>query len=530
MRRVCLLLLPVLMGLLLVCWFARGSCLPAKANPIAKTPAQTRADFQSVASKLPFFFCGDLAYARRPSSLGPSAKQLDEYMSLIQTICDPANDKQTTISLLNDADPKVRTLALASLFDREEPALLKYFVPLCKDTAETFKTYVPCAYAGLTHQEKLPDENQKVGQIAQQFLARYLEPAGFYYGIEARPDVNYGGGPRRYGGFEGYWNERKDRKYCASWYEVRMERATQGTMPLRAVNRLDLQKIIQEIKRLNAPDCSLELLYLGSVTGVSDVLNNDALLSQCKLLSPEQLLHVLQRKPDSRDPDIRPHPSNNYRYTCMMNFILAHAPQLLRREQLPALLACRKFENEFSKHGITDPNRTALWSIAIADIDRKNAKQVLFDQIKQQQKEPYRSENCALLAAGVARILGESQKQFLVNYFFAATEPSEITTFQRAYIDKLKQVPEPLRTSLLKAIMHDRRADSAHIWVWMDLTSQFEKQLGKAKMTQYWSTLQQLPWNLLDPKSAAQLPEDAKKMQKTFAEVRAALRRANPAH
>src|SRR5262249_1337144 len=150
------------------------------------------------------------------------------------------------------------------------------------------------------------------------------------------------------------------------------------------------------------------------------------LLSQCQLLSPEQLLHVLQRKPDSSDPDLKPRPSNNYRYKCMMNFILAHAAQLLRREQVPALMACSQFEKQYSKHGITDPNLTSLWSIAIADLDRKNAKQVLFDQIKQQQKEPYRSDNCALLAAAVGRILGESQKQFLVNYFFTATEPSEI--------------------------------------------------------------------------------------------------------
>jgi hypothetical protein len=106
---------------------------------IAKSPEQTRAAFRSVAAKMQFFLWDAFLYRIRPA--GPSPSRIDEYMKLLDVICDKGNDRQTVIELLRDTNPQVRTLALASLFDREEPSLLPYFVPLCKDGAQTFKTY-----------------------------------------------------------------------------------------------------------------------------------------------------------------------------------------------------------------------------------------------------------------------------------------------------------------------------------------------------------------------------------------------------
>jgi len=39
--------------------------------------------------------------------------------------------------------------------------------------------------------------------------------AGYHYGVEGRS-----GNP----GFEDYWQKRKDRQYCTSWFDVALDR------------------------------------------------------------------------------------------------------------------------------------------------------------------------------------------------------------------------------------------------------------------------------------------------------------------
>jgi len=52
------------------------------------------------------------------------------------------------IELLQHYDAKVRTLALACLFDKEDPALLPHLVFMAEDDAETFLIPLP---SHLTH-------------------------------------------------------------------------------------------------------------------------------------------------------------------------------------------------------------------------------------------------------------------------------------------------------------------------------------------------------------------------------------------
>lgn len=331
-------------------------------------------------SKLPYFQVGDFVYGRKPGpamfghpmitldgkpSSDPETefaeRQLDEYTWLLQKVCDRGNDKQMVIQLLKDIDPRVRTLALASLFDREDPSLLPDIRSLCSDTAETFITHYFAEYASFDVDDPPPPpfRSQTVGDIARSFLSFYTSDSGFDYTK-----------------FEKYWSERKDRRYCASWCAVRMLRASEGSSPIMRERLALTRRLIQEVQQLPNPDRCLELLYLSNGSNASQVLSGDFLLSECKNLTAEQLLHVVELKPDSNDPDIKSLAAGHFHaLEGMSNFILSHAGQLLRPEQIPVLSSLRKTEKQSSSGVFYQAKRWRLLDKTIAELRHKTRKE-----------------------------------------------------------------------------------------------------------------------------------------------------------
>ena len=83
-------------------------------------------------------------------------------------------DAALLVRLLMHSNPKVRTLAMAALLDREERRYLLDIARLAQDPAVTFRTIVPTF--GGARPKPLPTRDQTVGEIAREFASFNTEP------------------------------------------------------------------------------------------------------------------------------------------------------------------------------------------------------------------------------------------------------------------------------------------------------------------------------------------------------------------
>ena len=129
-------------------------------------------------------------------------------------------------ALRRHRDPRVRTLALVCLFEKGDPQLLPRIFELVDDPGPTFPARTPTAYPSLSLPRafgEIPKTPQTVGSVASAMISFYLTRAGYSYGPHGSGECP---------GFTEYWTLRKDRAQLASWFEVQLDRATQGTSPV----------------------------------------------------------------------------------------------------------------------------------------------------------------------------------------------------------------------------------------------------------------------------------------------------------
>ena len=206
----------ILSGMILLTAVALYAATPS-ATPSA---AQTRADFERMAGKMPYLEIGSVLYDRPQRHFAPvDAKDNERHNKVLAEVADPKYSKDVLLSLLGHTDPKVRTLAAVALFDREDPSLLPALVKLATDTARTFDGYPILSAVDLSRGNR-PPPKQTVGEVVRKMVCFYLNASGlFQSGTEKE--------------FAEYWNARKDRSYCAGWLEVKLARASHGTSPLQ---------------------------------------------------------------------------------------------------------------------------------------------------------------------------------------------------------------------------------------------------------------------------------------------------------
>jgi hypothetical protein len=381
--------------------------LAVKAAPAPQPNA--RNDLERLAGQLKFFSTGDFLYDRFNLSRFPD-KEAREYRKVIGELTSTPWKAEDLVKLLKHDDPRVRTLALAALFARDDPRLLPQLVPLVDDRAETFSTPQLVASPAFAKKQLPPLQKQTVSQVANQLLTAYLGPANYLYGVK---------GTTGQGGFDAYWAARKDRQFCASWFAVQLARASQGTSPTPKDRFEKIRAVRQRIDKLPRADRAWTLLWLNGETG-SDVLVNEAeLVAACKELGPQRLLRMLQRKIPSDDPDVQPRRSNNWPYKRMTLFVLEHAATLLRPGDAETLLACEVWERDYVKHGISDPTLTAWWAIAAAELTNdKDKTQALLLKAFARFQTKHQGNERAQLAIALWRLVGPDAIRFLVAWFY----------------------------------------------------------------------------------------------------------------
>jgi len=382
----------------------------------------------------------DCNHGRGERLLGPIPKESTEpWYQIHQALSAGKEDVADLVDLLKHDDPKVRTLALAALFLREDPRLLPHFAALLGDTGKTAPN-LEIRRANFS-QELMPQDfqEQTVSQVAQVLLGSWLRPAGF------APEE-----------FAAYWADRKDRKFCASWYLARFYRAGQATSNFDKKRVPLIRAIRKEVDSLDPINRDWTLLWLSAhsfcsmSTEPQQVLASaEELLAAGKRLGPARLMDLLQDRPISGDPDLAPGQRRSRGRDDLILWVLRHAGQLLRPEDAPALLALET----------TLRDRTPWCAIAAAELQPARARTWLRAAMGRF-AEKHQSWDRAQLAAGLWRSVGDSEIDYLADWFYGekvarnpGTPPAEI------FLSGIKGARAPADRKLLARLIRDPRLE-----------------------------------------------------------------------
>ncbi len=384
--------------------------------PLMGAEGGVREVYEKAAESLEFFACHDFLYEREPAATVPGDKAEAYNRTLYELFGGPlgvflpgeANNRytldrmlvnprpaQALVILLEHENPKVRTLALAGLFRLEDPKLLPRIAALAKDEAATFPE--PFRYASMAFSQGQPAmppmEPRTVGQIARAMVRFYMERSGYFYGID---------GNSSHPGFEQYWQARKDRAHGLGWFEVRLDRATQGRFPIRPDRLFQIYEIRQQVDKLPPLEREMTLLALFAGRDVHEAVTEQDLVFAARRLGPDRLMRVLADDPLVNDPDLP------FRIEGVQNFTLHHAGQLLRASGATTLLETGR------------RTRKSKWFIAAAELLPPDAGKILheaFDRCN------FLNEERMQTALALWRLSGPSESSFLIGWFYRDDEP-----------------------------------------------------------------------------------------------------------
>jgi hypothetical protein len=203
-------------------------------------------------------------------------------------------------------------------------------------------------------------------------------------------------------GFEQYWQTRKDRAQGLGWFEVRLDRATQGRFPIRADRLFQIYEIRQQVDNLHPLERELTLLALFAGRDTLGAVPDNELLFAARRLGPARLMRVLADDPLVDDPDLP------FRIESVQNFVLHHADQLLRASDATTLLETGR------------RTRKSKWFIAAAELRPPDAGKILHEAFERCR---FLNEERMQTALALWRLSGAAESNFLIGWFYRDDEP-----------------------------------------------------------------------------------------------------------
>lgn len=426
--------------------------LCATAFPaIAASPADVLNKCETLEPRLKFFDTQSLIYKRSPFRYS-GAGVVDNHVLLTNQLSALNAGVDDIVPLLSHTNAHIRTLALAAMFVTEDPRMLPHLVPVVDDNAETWpsiaiESRAVAFHIGGLHEDPPRTNNQTVGRIATQMLSFYMQPAGYHYGVKGSGTDNPG--------FERYWNDRKSRKYCASWFYARLLRASAGTSPTQKDAIPAIRQLRNDIDRIPEPDCTWTLLWLNGESGSDALIDEKELVARCKTIPPDKLLALLQNRIPSDDPDLQPRRMNNYFHKRMQIFVLKHAAELLPPDAAPAILACDAWQRDYQKHGITDPNITPWWTIAAASLQPQKAASLLKNELA---RPLHALDERGDIAVALWKLCGTGEIDYLADWFFRVKpDHSSFPNCRTQFIQEAAVTKEPDGRRLMARLVSDPR-------------------------------------------------------------------------
>jgi len=411
---------------------------------------ETQETFHRLAPTLPYFDLTTVLYNRFQSYGKSMYSGFPDSGKVYAEIESGAHSKESLISLLRDSDAKVRTLALAALYAKEEAKLLPEIVNLVDDQAKTYSEPVPVASA-MPPNAPPPLEEKTVGRIAESIARFYLEAAGYYYGTR---------GSGKEPGFTQYWQVRQNRTYCASWFAVKLKRASTGRSPTDKARAVKIAAIRAQIDKIQGQDRHWTLLWMQTENGSDLLATEKDINAAMEQLGPDKLMQMLQRKIPSRDPDLQPRRGNDFPYKTMMLCVLKHAKTCLRRNQVPLLLGCDQWERAYQEHHMIDPLITPWFTIAAAQLEPTQSDYLLHREFSRLDEDFYGFKK-AELAEALWQSGGVKEIPFLLNSFYDSKslwQGKQYSQFRPQWLKNIKGKSSDCQR-LLKSLINDSRFD-----------------------------------------------------------------------
>lgn len=377
--------------------------------------------YEAAAKELKFLAAGDVLHGRLPQRVTPVADQ-ETHNRIVTELFSRPDSPEQLIGLLKHENPKVRTLAVAALVNRNEARALPEIARLLEDDTPTFAHPALVAMIPGQIEAATPLEPQTVRDFPRIVLRIYMEQAGQH-------DVRK---------FDQYWAPRKDRAVCAGWLAVEADKVG------RHADRKEALRA--RVARLPEKDRHWTTLYLGTLD--KPVFTEDELLAAAKSLGPDPLLSTVTGKCPSDDPDLNEGGESNPATRRIRLFVLRNATQLLRPNDAQALL----------KLGRTAEDRSPWYWIAAAHLTPAQAKTILEEGFAKFPGEGYvdawpRAE----LAIATWRLEGLDASARLVEWFYSETLKHEGVPHSRCMFLQALDSKSPASRQMVVKIVQDPR-------------------------------------------------------------------------
>ncbi len=393
----------------------------------------TRIRFEAVAGNLRFFPA--YPYGEDVNSSGKIPKDwLRGWHEIRDEVLSPKHQPKDLIALLKHENPRVRTLALFALFEREDPQYLPHMASLLDDQEKTAPMPEHQVAIALGHpRPPLRLNPQRIGDIAKLMVRLWLEPTGY-----------------RHQNFKEYWAARKDRSYCAGWFAFRRYRIENVHRHVKNEESKRLEALCKDIDQLPQEDRDWTTLILATKDYYHPGFNpidaqlttEEELRKAARRLGPEKLLAFLQDKKISDDPDLAPD-KGGMRRDNLKIWILEHADQMLRPQDADAVL---DLEKEFF----------SVWcAIGAAKLQPQKAEKIIRKALYRfHSTYPSHSRERAYLAANLLVVAKKNDIPFLVNWFYAETvDPQPHTTQTQVFLTYIRNAEVPFQKKLAQSLI-----------------------------------------------------------------------------
>ncbi|MCZ6598830.1 MAG: hypothetical protein O7B99_14425, partial [Planctomycetota bacterium] len=261
-------------------------------------------------------------------------------------------------------------------------------------------------------------------------------------------------------GFDRYWAARGKRAACASWFHVRLLRASGGGIPTPAAAEPSIRALRRDVDRLAEPDRTWTLLWLAGVDGGDVLVGEDELVAMLQGLGPDAVLALLERRIGSDDPDLQPRRMNDWPYHRMCLFTLRHAEELLRPGDADRLLAEELRLRDAERRDTNAPLFTAWWAIGAARLDPARPAEILHAAMERYAGLSLRNDQ-GEIAAALWGLRGEEQRDWIVDWFHDT--PPARARFPHDHAHFLRQVAnggsadDNATRALFAALVRDER-------------------------------------------------------------------------
>ena len=291
--------------------------------PACGLHAQTaEASFLKLAGELPFVSYGDFLHNRAPSD-NTRARQITKVWETLEPAMLARHDFIELTALTEHPDAKVRTLALLSLYAREDPQAFKAIHERLNDEADTFPAQSTVNSASAD--DPAYTERKTVGEVARWMMAMVHFPASWQGNTGTREE------------FEAWSALRLENPDWIGWYDFLYKRASSGTLPVQPGSAPRIAKLQKRMEQLPAAvrtwmwfgladDCMMSPLTDTPLAAEAEIVEAG------KQLGPDALLAFLRdgSRAGLREQKIDD-PGRGRR------FILSHGKQLFREQDAESL-------------------------------------------------------------------------------------------------------------------------------------------------------------------------------------------------